>query len=89
MSAVAVRVENLGQQYRIGGVRERYGRFTETLMESLAAPVRRAKQALQRSHVRTCQRPRHHLRPSRRLLGSGGLVLLTVKARYGQGFPRR
>ena len=41
MTELAICVDNLGQQYRIGGVRERYGRFTETLIESLTAPVRR------------------------------------------------
>ena len=50
MTELAIRVDNLGQQYRIGGKRERYGRFTETLMDTFTAPFRRAKQALQRAH---------------------------------------
>jgi hypothetical protein len=41
MSDVALRVENLGKQYRIGAKQQRYGRFTETLMEALTAPLRR------------------------------------------------
>ena len=56
MTDLAIRVDNLGKQYRIGGVRERYGRFTETLMDTFTAPIRRARQALQRAHVPTCER---------------------------------
>lgn len=40
---IAIRVENLGKQYRIGGKQERYKRFTETVMDALTAPVRRLR----------------------------------------------
>jgi len=53
MSDIAIRVENLGKQYRIGAKQERYNRFTEQVMDSITAPIRRAKQALQRSNVPT------------------------------------
>jgi len=56
MSDIAIRVENLGKQYRIGAKQERYNRFTEQVMDSITAPIRRAKQALQRSNVPTSSR---------------------------------
>ncbi len=43
MSNVAIQVENLGKQYRIGGQQARYKRFTETLMDTLTAPVQRLR----------------------------------------------
>jgi len=43
MSDIAIRVENLGKKYRIGGRQERYKRFTETLMDTFYAPIRRLK----------------------------------------------
>ena len=49
MSDIAIRVENLGKRYRIGAKQERYQRFTETAMDALTAPIRRVRQALQRS----------------------------------------
>jgi len=41
MSDVAIRVDNLGKRYRIGGRQERYKRLTETVMDTLAAPIHR------------------------------------------------
>ena len=49
MTDIAIRVEKLGKHYRIGGKQERYKRFTESLTDTLTAPIRRAKQALQRA----------------------------------------
>jgi len=43
MSDLAIRVENLSKKYRIGGRQQGYKRFTETLMDTLAAPVRRLR----------------------------------------------
>ena len=43
MSDIAIRAENLGKMYRIGARRAPYGRFTETLMRALAAPIRRLR----------------------------------------------
>ena len=40
MSDIAIRVENLGKQYRIGGKLTGYRTFREALLDSLAAPVR-------------------------------------------------
>ena len=40
MSDIAVRVENLSKQYRIGGKQAGYRTFRETLLDSFAAPVR-------------------------------------------------
>jgi len=44
MSNVAIRVEGLGKQYRIGAQQARYKRFSETMMDLLASPVRRLRQ---------------------------------------------
>ena len=43
MSDLAIRVQNLGKRYRIGGKQERYKRFTETVMDTLSAPIRRLR----------------------------------------------
>jgi len=43
MSDIAIQVENLSKMYRIGGQQARYKRFTETVMDTLAAPVRRLR----------------------------------------------
>ncbi len=43
MNDIAIRVDNLGKMYRIGGVQERYQRFTETVMNTLTAPIRRLR----------------------------------------------
>ena len=40
MSDIAIRAESLGKMYRIGARRAPYGRFTETLMRALVAPMR-------------------------------------------------
>ncbi len=41
MSDLAIRVENLGKEYRIGGKRERYKALRDTIADSVAAPLRR------------------------------------------------
>jgi len=41
MSDIAIRVENLGKLYRIGGRQEGYKTFRESLMDAVQAPVRR------------------------------------------------
>jgi lipopolysaccharide transport system ATP-binding protein len=41
MGDVAVRIENLSKQYRIGGPQARYKTIRETLMDMVAAPARR------------------------------------------------
>ena len=43
MSDIAIRVDNLGKQYRIGGQQKGYKRFSETAMDALTAPVRRLR----------------------------------------------
>jgi len=40
MSDTAIRVENLGERYRIGERRETYGTLRDTLMQALGAPLR-------------------------------------------------
>jgi hypothetical protein len=41
MNDVAIRVENLGKQYRIGGPRVRYKTLRESLMGAVTTPLRR------------------------------------------------
>ena len=41
MSDVAIRVENLSKQYRIGGPQARYKTIRESLTEAVGAPFRR------------------------------------------------
>jgi lipopolysaccharide transport system ATP-binding protein len=43
MSNIAIQVENLGKRYRIGAQERRYKRFTETMMNTLAAPIHRLR----------------------------------------------
>jgi lipopolysaccharide transport system ATP-binding protein len=43
MSNLAIRVENLGKQYRIGGPQARYKTLRETLNGAVAAPLRRIR----------------------------------------------
>jgi lipopolysaccharide transport system ATP-binding protein len=43
MSNLAIRVENLGKQYRIGGPQARYKTLRETLNGAVAAPLRRVR----------------------------------------------
>ena len=41
MSDIAIRVENLSKQYRIGGPQARYKTIRESLTEAVQAPFRR------------------------------------------------
>lgn len=41
MIDIAVRVENLGKRYRIGGSQERYKTLRDTLVSNVSAPIRR------------------------------------------------
>ncbi len=53
MSDVAIRVENLGKQYRIGP-RQRYKTIRESLMAAFSSPIRRLRQADRRSPHTPC-----------------------------------
>lgn len=46
MSDIAIRVENLSKQYRIGGKQDRYKTFRDSLSEAFIAPFRRARNLL-------------------------------------------
>jgi lipopolysaccharide transport system ATP-binding protein len=46
MSPAAIKVENLGKQYRIGGTRAAYRTFRESVTEAAQAPFRRAAKLL-------------------------------------------
>jgi glycosyltransferase involved in cell wall biosynthesis len=46
MSDIAIRVENLSKQYRIGGPQARYKTIRESLIEAVRAPFRRAARLL-------------------------------------------
>jgi lipopolysaccharide transport system ATP-binding protein len=46
MSDIAVRVENLGKEYRIGGPQERYRTLRDSLTDALVAPFRKAGKLL-------------------------------------------
>ncbi|NLH08087.1 MAG: ABC transporter ATP-binding protein, partial [Chloroflexi bacterium] len=46
MSDIAIRVEGLSKQYRIGGKQERYRTLRDTLTDAVAAPFRRAGRLL-------------------------------------------
>jgi len=46
MNDIAIRVEHLSKQYRIGGKRERYKTLRDTLAEAFMAPFRRASKLL-------------------------------------------
>ncbi len=46
MSDIAIRVEGLGKQYRIGGKQEPYRTLRETITDAVAAPFRRANRLL-------------------------------------------
>lgn len=41
MSDIAIRVEDLSKQYRLGGPRARYKTIRESLTEAVGAPFRR------------------------------------------------
>jgi len=43
MSDLAIRVENLSKRYRIGVRQQRYRRFSETVMDTFSAPIRRLR----------------------------------------------
>lgn len=43
MSNVAIRVENLGKMYRIGGKQEKYSTLRDTLIDVVAAPFRKVR----------------------------------------------
>ena len=54
MSDIAIRVENLSKQYRIGGPQARYKTIRESLTEAVGAPFRRLSSVvrrLQRDHL--------------------------------------
>jgi lipopolysaccharide transport system ATP-binding protein len=46
MTDIAIRVENLSKQYRIGGPQARYKTIRESLVETVQAPFRRAAKLL-------------------------------------------
>lgn len=46
MGNIAIKVENLSKQYRIGGQQERYKTLRDTLADTFAAPLRRARNVL-------------------------------------------
>lgn len=46
MSNIALRVENLGKRYRIGGPQEKYQTFRDTLARAASAPLRKARDLL-------------------------------------------
>ena len=46
MTKIAIRVENLSKQYRIGKSQARYNTFRDTLTNALVAPFRRASMLL-------------------------------------------
>ncbi len=66
-SDVAIRVENLGKMYRIGGPQARYSTFRETLTDAFAAPFRRAGRLL-RGQGSAADLDQHHLGPQGRHL---------------------
>ncbi len=46
MTNLAIRVENLSKQYRIGGPQARYKTIRETITDTFQAPFRRAGKLL-------------------------------------------
>ena len=48
MSDIAIRVENLGKRYRIGGKQEPYKTLRESLVDAVAAPVKALGSAIRR-----------------------------------------
>ena len=46
MSELAIRVENLGKEYHIGGPRKTYDRLGDQLLDTFLSPVRRARRLL-------------------------------------------
>jgi hypothetical protein len=47
---VVIKVENLSKQYRIGGAKEGYKTFRETLVDAAKAPFLRAQEAWSMVH---------------------------------------
>jgi lipopolysaccharide transport system ATP-binding protein len=47
MSDIAIDLQNIGKQYKIGGERQRYRALRDTLTDAMKAPVRRARLVLQ------------------------------------------
>src|SRR5690349_8987406 len=56
MSDIAIRVEGLGKQYRIGK-RERYKTLRDTLMDGVAMPVRRLRSVLRGGNDQDEEKP--------------------------------
>src|SRR6267378_4282414 len=50
MSQVAIRVQGIGKQYRIGGRLRTYGTLRESLTSALTAPVRWIRSSNRRDH---------------------------------------
>jgi len=46
MSDIAIDLQNIGKQYKIGGERQRYRALRDTITDAVKAPVRRARQVL-------------------------------------------
>lgn len=55
MSEIAVRVENLGKQYRIGGPQKPYRTIRETLVEAVQTPFRRLASVMRGQSSRVSQ----------------------------------
>lgn len=55
MSDLAIRVEGVSKQYRIGQ-RERYKALRDVLCDAIASPFRQLRSSFQRSNVATFQR---------------------------------
>lgn len=55
MSDVAIRVENLGKQYRIGGKRDTYKTLRDTLADTILSPFRRLSKVLRNRTLRTAE----------------------------------
>jgi lipopolysaccharide transport system ATP-binding protein len=56
MNDIAIRVENLGKQYKIGLAPERYRTLRDSLVDTAAAPIRWIQSTFKRSNVRTLER---------------------------------
>jgi len=51
MSNLAIKVENLSKQYRIGGPQERYRTFRDTLMNGIVSPFRKTRDLIRGVHT--------------------------------------
>ncbi len=56
MSEIAIRVENLGKLYRIGGKKERYRTLRDTMTGAATAPIRAAQRTFIRSKADAAKR---------------------------------